>query len=100
MGGSESEVGHPNFQSLYGESNLRGILVGCPAPGGGVAYSRGGLGVNDKGLTLTGNVKGQAYRLTLSESGQRKAPPLARWGGVGLGYGSVLNRKQHPVVAT
>jgi len=34
MGGSEMEVGHPNFQSLYRESNLRGILVGCPPRGG------------------------------------------------------------------
>jgi len=33
-GGSESEVGHPNFQSLYRESNSRGILVGCQAIGG------------------------------------------------------------------
>ena len=58
MGGSKQEVGHPNFQSLYRESNSRGILVGCPAPGGGVAYSNGVWGVNDKGLTLTGNVIG------------------------------------------
>lgn len=58
MGGSKMEVGHPNFQSLYGESNSRGILVGCPALRGGVAYSNGGWGVNDKSLTLTGNVKG------------------------------------------
>ena len=57
MGGSESEVGHPNFQSLYKESNQRGILVGCP-PRGGVAYSNGVWGVNDKCLTLTGNDKG------------------------------------------
>lgn len=48
MGGSEQEVGHPNFQSLYGESNSRGFLVGCPALGGGVAYSNGVWGVNDK----------------------------------------------------
>jgi hypothetical protein len=32
MGGSEMEVGHPNFQSLYGESNARGFLVGCQEP--------------------------------------------------------------------
>lgn len=64
MGGSEMEVGHPNFQSLYRESNSRGFLVGCQEPqGGGVAYSRGGRGVNDKSLTLTGNVKGRGYRV-------------------------------------
>ena len=53
MGGSEPEVGHPNFQSLYRESNLRGILVGCPAHGGEWP-TPGEYGA----LTINGNVKG------------------------------------------
>ena len=44
MGGSESEVGHPNFQSLYGESNSRGILVGWSALGGEEWPTPGGWG--------------------------------------------------------
>jgi len=84
MGGSEMEVGHPNFQSLYGESNLRGFLVGCPAHGG--EWPTPG---EDGALTITGNVKGQAYRLTLSDTGSKNPGPMSDPGLMArLRYGS------------
>ena len=103
MGGSETEVGHPNSKSLYRESNLRGFLVGCPGIGEEWPTPRAGRGVNDKGLTLIGNVIGYGhrvgYRLTLSESGQGKAPePIGRRGDrARLGYGkrSHVHKSSH-----
>jgi hypothetical protein len=74
-GGFGNGSGPPEFpESLWGIELTRNPRRLLGALVGGVAYSRGVPGVNDKGLTLNGNVKGRGYRLTLSGYGRRKTP--------------------------
>ncbi len=71
MGVLKRILGFPNFWEAYGGFGIRsgppefseslwGIELTrnprrLPSPRGGVAYSSGARGINDKGLTLTGN---------------------------------------------